>query len=139
MVTNPRCTQRKRTVHGSARLFQITAFVTNDRRPANPISRDAPGGTCGGVGYGFDAYAVNIFGILGPLLAKDLDITVKTIGPVGVDYRAALWLEWTFIFAIVSALLVFGLRWIIHKSVRFQQATAEIEQRMRELGVAAWP
>ena len=47
--------------------------------------------------------------------------------------------QWTFIFAIVLALLVFGLRWIIHKSVRFQQATAEIEQRMRELGVAAWP
>ena len=45
-----------------------------------------------GLGYGFDAYAVNIFGILGPLLAKDLDITVKTIGRVCVDYRAALWL-----------------------------------------------
>jgi hypothetical protein len=69
-----------------------------------------------GLGYGFDAYAVNIFGILGPLLAKDLDITVKTIGLVGVDYRAALWLEWTFIFAIVPALLVSGLRWIIHSS-----------------------
>ena len=47
--------------------------------------------------------------------------------------------QWTFIFAIVPALLVFGLRWIIHKSVRFQQAIAEIEQRLQELGVAAWP
>ncbi|MDA8049915.1 MAG: MFS transporter [Rhodospirillales bacterium] len=36
-----------------------------------------------GLGYGFDAYAVNIFGLLGPLIAKDLDITVKAIGLIG--------------------------------------------------------
>lgn len=36
-----------------------------------------------GLGYGFDAYAVNIFGMLGPIIAKDLDITVKTIGLIG--------------------------------------------------------
>jgi putative MFS transporter len=36
-----------------------------------------------GLGYGFDAYAVNIFGMLGPIIAKDLNITVKTIGLIG--------------------------------------------------------
>jgi putative MFS transporter len=36
-----------------------------------------------GLGYGFDAYAVNIFGMLGPTLAKDLDISIKTIGLIG--------------------------------------------------------
>src|SRR5579875_3140138 len=33
-----------------------------------------------GLGYGFDAYAVNIFGIVGPLLAKDFNVTAKVIG-----------------------------------------------------------
>jgi MFS transporter, putative metabolite:H+ symporter len=191
-----------------------------------------------GLGYGFDAYAVNIFGMLGPLLAKDLDITVKTIGligsiflvgytigtigfgvladrigrkkalgwsiilygltttlgglttnlvvfttlrfltgvggagelAIGAPYTAEMWpakvralgtggimfslysagyilaaaaaliivplygWQWTFIFAIVPALLVFGLRWTIHESVRFQQASAEVEKRMGERG-----
>jgi putative MFS transporter len=36
-----------------------------------------------GLGYGFDAYAVNIFGIVGPLLAKDFGVTAKTIGLIG--------------------------------------------------------
>ncbi len=36
-----------------------------------------------GLGYGFDAYAVNIFGMLGPTLAHDLNVTVKTIGLIG--------------------------------------------------------
>lgn len=36
-----------------------------------------------GLGYGFDAYAVNIFGIVGPLIAKDLHVTVKTLGLIG--------------------------------------------------------
>ncbi len=36
-----------------------------------------------GLGYGFDAYAVNIFGIVGPLIAKDFQITVKTLGLIG--------------------------------------------------------
>ncbi|HZS83233.1 MAG TPA: MFS transporter [Stellaceae bacterium] len=36
-----------------------------------------------GLGYGFDAYAVNIFGMLGPTLMKDLDITAKTFGIIG--------------------------------------------------------
>ncbi len=36
-----------------------------------------------GLGYGFDAYAVNIFGIVGPLIAKDLQITMKVFGLIG--------------------------------------------------------
>jgi putative MFS transporter len=36
-----------------------------------------------GLGYGFDAYAVNIFGMLAPTLAKDLDVTMETIGFIG--------------------------------------------------------
>ncbi|HEY7248145.1 MAG TPA: MFS transporter [Xanthobacteraceae bacterium] len=36
-----------------------------------------------GLGYGFDAYAVNIFGMLAPTLAHDLDVTIKTIGLIG--------------------------------------------------------
>jgi MFS transporter, putative metabolite:H+ symporter len=36
-----------------------------------------------GLGYGFDAYAVNIFGMLSPVLAADLHVTVKTIGLIG--------------------------------------------------------
>lgn len=36
-----------------------------------------------GLGYGFDAYAVNIYGMLGPTLAHDLDVSMKTIGLIG--------------------------------------------------------
>lgn len=36
-----------------------------------------------GLGYGFDAYAVNIYGMLGPTLAHDLDVSIKTIGLIG--------------------------------------------------------
>ncbi len=36
-----------------------------------------------GLGYGFDAYAVNIFGMLAPTLAHDLDVSIKTIGLIG--------------------------------------------------------
>ncbi|WP_395665558.1 MFS transporter [Methylocella sp.] len=36
-----------------------------------------------GLGYGFDAYAVNIFGMLSPIIAKELDISVKMIGVIG--------------------------------------------------------
>jgi putative MFS transporter len=36
-----------------------------------------------GLGYAFDSYAVNIFGMLGPVLARDLHITVTTIGLIG--------------------------------------------------------
>jgi putative MFS transporter len=36
-----------------------------------------------GLGYGFDAYAVNLLGMLGPLIIKDLNITVQTFGLIG--------------------------------------------------------
>jgi MFS transporter, putative metabolite:H+ symporter len=191
-----------------------------------------------GLGYGFDAYAVNIFGMLGPLIAKDLNITVKTIGligsiflvgytvgtlgfgmladrigrrdalgwsiilygittalggltsnlfafaglrfltgvggagelAVGAPYTAEMWparvravgtggimfslyslgyivaaiaalvivprfgWQWTFIFAIVSAVLVFLLRRMIQESVRYRRARAELEAQIREEG-----
>ncbi|HEX5463500.1 MAG TPA: MFS transporter [Burkholderiales bacterium] len=36
-----------------------------------------------GLGYGFDAYAVNLLGMLGPLIIQDLNITVQTFGLIG--------------------------------------------------------
>jgi MFS transporter, putative metabolite:H+ symporter len=36
-----------------------------------------------GLGYGFDAYAVNIYGMLAPTLAHDLDVSLKTLGLIG--------------------------------------------------------
>ena len=36
-----------------------------------------------GLGYGFDSYAVNIFGMLSPVIASDLKLEVKTIGWIG--------------------------------------------------------
>lgn len=36
-----------------------------------------------GLGYGFDAYAVNIYGMLAPTLAHDLNVDMKTIGLIG--------------------------------------------------------
>jgi putative MFS transporter len=59
---------------------------------AQPIARHGPViafkdamlvAIAAGLGYGFDAYAVNIFGIVGPLLAKDFNVTAKVIGLIG--------------------------------------------------------
>lgn len=190
------------------------------------------------IGYGFDAYAVNIFGILGPIIAKDLNITLATIGlissiflvgytigtfvfgiladrigrrdalgwsiivygvatalgglttnlfaftalrfltgvggagelVVGAPYTAEMWpakhralgtggimfslysvgyivaalaafvivprFGWqaAFIFAIVPALLVFGLRRLVHELVRFRIAKSQLEQHTKERG-----
>jgi putative MFS transporter len=36
-----------------------------------------------GLGYGFDAYAVNVFSIVGPLIEKDLKISIQTFGLIG--------------------------------------------------------
>ncbi|MGD0635869.1 MAG: MFS transporter [Beijerinckiaceae bacterium] len=36
-----------------------------------------------GLGYGFDAYAVNIFGLLSPVIGKDLHISINEIGLIG--------------------------------------------------------
>src|SRR5262249_35114027 len=36
-----------------------------------------------GLGYGFDSYAVNIYGMLGPMLARDLNVTAKASGLIG--------------------------------------------------------
>ena len=192
-----------------------------------------------GLGYGFDAYAVNIFGLLGPLIAKDLAITLKTIGligsiflvgytigtfgfgyladrvgrrdalgwsiimygittalggltsnlvlftglrfltgvggagelAVGAPYTAEMWpskiraigtggimfslyslgyivaalaalfivprygWQWSFVFAIVPAVLVFAFRRMIQESPRYRHARAEIEAMIREEGI----
>lgn len=36
-----------------------------------------------GLGYGFDAYAVNVFSIVGPLIQRDFGISVQTFGLIG--------------------------------------------------------
>jgi putative MFS transporter len=36
-----------------------------------------------GLGYGFDSYAVNIFGMLSPLMVEELGISLKAIGIIG--------------------------------------------------------
>ena len=36
-----------------------------------------------GLGYGFDSYAVNIFGMLAPVFAAELNISLKEIGAIG--------------------------------------------------------
>jgi len=36
-----------------------------------------------GLGYGFDAYAVNIFGMLSPMMMKELNISITAIGVIG--------------------------------------------------------
>ena len=36
-----------------------------------------------GLGYGFDSYAVNIFGMLSPVIRQDLGIGIGTIGTIG--------------------------------------------------------
>ena len=36
-----------------------------------------------GLGYGFDAYAVNLFGMLGPTIMADLHLTVRLYGLIG--------------------------------------------------------
>ena len=193
-----------------------------------------------GLGYGFDAYAVNIFGMLAPTLAHDLGVTIQTIGligsiflvgytigtigfgiladrigrrdalgysiilyglttalggistnlyiftglrfltgvggagelAVGAPYTAEMWpkkvralgtggimfslysagyifaaictlfivprfgWQWTFGFAIVPAVLVFGLRRIVQESVRYKHAQAEVERHVKEEGKA---
>ena len=193
-----------------------------------------------GLGYGFDAYAVNIFGMLAPTLAHDLDVPIKTIGligsiflvgytigtigfgyladrigrrdalgysiilyglttalggistnlyiftglrfltgvggagelAVGAPYTAEMWpkkvralgtggvmfslysagyifaaictlfivprfgWQWTFGFAIVPALMVFGLRRIVQESVRYKHAQAEVERHIAAEGKA---
>ncbi|HET8609405.1 MAG TPA: MFS transporter [Burkholderiales bacterium] len=192
-----------------------------------------------GLGYGFDAYAVNLLGMLGPLLIKDLNITVQTFGligsiflvgytigtigfgyladrlgrrnvlgysilmygittavsglttnvhlftilrfltgvggagelAVGAPYTAEMWpkkiralgtggvmfslysagyilaaiaalfivprwgWQWTFIFAIVPAILVFLFRRLVQESVRYKMAKDEIDRREREDGI----
>ena len=53
------------------------------------------------IGYGFDAYAVNIFGILGPIIAKDLNITLATIGLISSIFLVGYTIG-TFVFGILA-------------------------------------
>jgi MFS transporter, putative metabolite:H+ symporter len=67
----------KRTVGASTETSKARAHVHIPFREALLVALAA------GLGYGFDAYAVNIYGMLGPTLAKDLNVTIKTIGLIG--------------------------------------------------------
>jgi putative MFS transporter len=69
-------------------LQEMTAAQPVDRKavPAHlhiPMREALMVAVAAGLGYSFDAYAVNIFGMLSPILAKDLHVTVQTIGLIG--------------------------------------------------------
>lgn len=51
--------------------------------PAIPIKEAIAVALAAGLGYGFDSYAVNIFGMLAPLIAQDLSMSLQTIGVIG--------------------------------------------------------
>ena len=54
-----------------------------------------------GLGYGFDSYAVNIFGMLSPLIRQDLGISVAAIGTIGSIFLAGYTLG-TFVFGVLA-------------------------------------
>ena len=54
-----------------------------------------------GLGYAFDSYAVNIFGMLSPLIRKDLDISVDAVGTIGSIFLAGYTIG-TFVFGYLA-------------------------------------
>ncbi len=73
---------------GTATLAEPEAKAFSTRKgaaahPRIPIREALLVAVAAGLGYGFDAYAVNIFGMLSPYLTADLGIDVKTIGLIG--------------------------------------------------------
>lgn len=50
---------------------------------ATPIRQAVFVAISAGLGYGFDSYAVNIFGMLSPVFSKELGISVEQIGTIG--------------------------------------------------------
>ena len=63
-------------------LGSIEVAVTAAGHPI-PMKQAVLVALAAGLGYGFDSYAVNIFGMLSPLIASDLKLDVKTIGWIG--------------------------------------------------------
>ena len=57
-------------------LTRISAFPV----PARDVALVT---VAAGLGYGFDAYAVNLFGMLGPTIMADLHLTVRVFGLIG--------------------------------------------------------
>ena len=60
----------------------IEVAVTAAGRPI-PMKQAVLVALAAGLGYGFDSYAVNIFGMLSPLISSDLKLDVRTIGWIG--------------------------------------------------------
>jgi putative MFS transporter len=67
-------------------LLKDTLALEADRTAAGhviPFKQALLVALAAGLGYGFDAYAVNIFGMLAPVIQKDLNISVTSIGMIG--------------------------------------------------------
>lgn len=76
------------THDGAARLTQQHEGITEEHSITAsgrviPFKQALMVALAAGLGYGFDAYAVNIFGMLSPIIAKELDISIKMIGVIG--------------------------------------------------------
>ena len=59
------------------------AHTTTAKGQVIPFKQALMVALAAGLGYGFDSYAVNIFGMLAPVFAKDLNISLKEIGAIG--------------------------------------------------------
>ncbi len=57
--------------------------LANPARFRVPVREVALVTVAAGLGYGFDAYAVNLFGMLGPTIMADLHIGVRAFGLIG--------------------------------------------------------
>lgn len=60
-----------------------STLVPSAVAPAVPFRQAILVALSAGLGYGFDSYAVNIFGMLSPLIRKDLGMSIGTIGTIG--------------------------------------------------------
>ena len=65
-----------------AATVPVASAVTAAGRPI-PLRQAVLVALSAGLGYGFDSYAVNIFGMLSPIIASDLHLKVETIGAIG--------------------------------------------------------
>ena len=71
---------------GQQKEGEITEVISGDRTASGtfiPFKQALLVAIASGLGYGFDAYAVNIFGMLSPLMVKELDIGITAIGVIG--------------------------------------------------------
>lgn len=71
---------------GQQKEGEITEGISGDRTASGtfiPFKQALLVAIASGLGYGFDAYAVNIFGMLSPLMVKELNIGITAIGVIG--------------------------------------------------------